>query len=247
MKKVVLDRHEWLPILMVGANSFAQSSFTDTGEVHREALGDFARGMKKSVKSLDPFKAFPRPETKPTRREAGLLTAEWIEYEIRSPGKSSRTIRRQVFDLLGPAARAEKNLPEPAIGKDQGLERGLNLLGETEFLLLPCQLSPDFVEDLVTTRRLANRKVWPELLRKGERATTKELRDLLAKFVPLPGHLHNLALIRSIWSNVAPEVFLDRPNILTHHVHLHESYSSAPWILSRMKWLFDPAPAPTRF
>src|SRR5205823_433682 len=127
------------------------------------------------------------PETKPTPKKAGRLTAEWIDYEIHSPGQPVRTIRRQLFDLLGPAARQDKIVREPALNNEQRLERGLTLLGETEVLVQVCRLSPDFIEHLVTTKMLANRKVFPELLRKGDKATNKELRDLLGKYVPLPG------------------------------------------------------------
>jgi hypothetical protein len=218
LQKAVLERHEWLPMLSIGTSHMAQASFTDTGEIHSEGLKIFAGGLEKAVQGFDPFKALPRPGTKPPPNEAGRLTAQWIDYEIRAPGRPVRTIRRQVFDLLGPAARQDKIVPEPAIGNEQRLERGLALLGETEVLLQVCRLSPDFVEHLVTAKMLANRKVFPELLRKGDGATNKELRDLLGKYVPLPGHLHSLALLRGEFSRVGQEMYLDRPNILSYHV-----------------------------
>ena len=42
----------------------------------------------------------------PEKKPAGVLTAEWIEYEIHVPGRPALKIRRDVFDLIGPAQRA---------------------------------------------------------------------------------------------------------------------------------------------
>src|SRR5207248_201979 len=70
---------------------------------------------------------------------AGKLTAEWIEYELRIPGQPSRKLRRQAFDLVGPAARAAGN--EPVIGEAQKVTRGLSLLGTTEVLSVPCAIA----------------------------------------------------------------------------------------------------------
>src|SRR5207253_1906339 len=53
-------------------------------------------------------------EQKPTSQ----LTAEWIEYQIIVGGEAVRTVRRPVFDCLGPAARAAKKIPSGALGDE---------------------------------------------------------------------------------------------------------------------------------
>jgi hypothetical protein len=216
LTKKVLEGSEWLPILSVGKNHLTQGSFTAAGDIHQQAAKRFRSGLDAAIGGFDPFKRLSKPDAE--AKPAAQLTAEWIEYEIHAPGRPGRKIRRQIFDLVGPAARAAG---KPAtLSAEQRLERGLSLLGETEILVLPCRLSMNFVDSLVTSRMLANRKVFPELLRLGEQAKDQELLDLFSKFTPLPGALHALALVRSEMNPGRGDVYLDRPNILSRHLRL---------------------------
>lgn len=64
-----------------------------------------------------------------TRRET-YATAEWVEYEIHAPGHQIRTVRREVFDLLGGGLRAIGStgpMASPDVNESRRLERALAL------------------------------------------------------------------------------------------------------------------------
>jgi hypothetical protein len=220
LAKAVLDQDEWLPIVSVGSSHFVEMSFTNAGETLKSAGQPLAGGLEGGVKGLDPFKRLSGLGGAREETPAGLLTAEWIEYEIRSPGQPARTIRREVFDLLGPAARADGKTKELAFDGGQRLQRGLTLLGETEILPVVCRLSADFVEELVVSRMLDNSKIVPELLRRNDLPTNKESQASLAQLTPLPGELHALALARWERSRFCDDLYLDRPNVFAFHRRL---------------------------
>lgn len=71
-------------------------------------------------------------ETAPT-----VLTALIAEYEIGSPGKPSRQLRRFIFDSLGPEARnaSGKPLPRPKWTDQQKIERGADLVALNDTLV----------------------------------------------------------------------------------------------------------------
>src|SRR5207302_2605850 len=50
------------------------------------------------------------PERPPeaVKHERTELTAEWLEFVIQAPGRPPQKIRRPIFDLIGPAARARQ-------------------------------------------------------------------------------------------------------------------------------------------
>jgi hypothetical protein len=87
----------------------------------------------------------------------GISSAEWIEFEIRAPGEPSHSIRREVFDLLGPAARAGSTASAPQISETSRLERGLALMGQTQILAIGNDLSPEFVCHQMALSLLASR------------------------------------------------------------------------------------------
>ena len=130
-----------------------------------------------------------------------------------------RTIRRQIFDALGPAARATGKPAAPVLTEAQRLERGLALLGESEILLLACQPSLEFVNHSIAEALLANRDVLLDMFRNGASITPKTLPDKVEKLKPLPSQLYGLALARQEWSRLRNDVYLDRLNILSYHKH----------------------------
>lgn len=223
LKTTVLAQNEWLPVLSVDDNMIAQSSFTDSGEVIQTPLalilgGAAQKSGKKIGDILDRGEIGEAPARKP-KKEA-QLTAEWIEYEIRVPGQAPRKIRREIFDLVGPAARSEGKLTTLEITEAHRLERGLTLMGETEILPLVSQLSPEFVGHLMAKNLLDNRETLLGILRQGKIADPKALDEQLGRFKPLPSQLYNLALARRKWSRFRGNVYLDHSNVLTYHRHL---------------------------
>src|SRR5207245_9026242 len=102
-----------------------------------------------------------------------LLTAEWLQYEIRVPGQTSQKFRRQVFDLLGPAQRSKGKVPMPTITREQQLHRGLSLMGQTDILPVVCHLTPQYVQHVAIQNLLVNGSVLRHELVKTNRMDFK--------------------------------------------------------------------------
>lgn len=78
----------------------------------------------------------PEPPAPPD--EAGgtvKVTAEWLEFEVKVPGRAIERHRRTVFDVLGPARRAAGGAQPPTIDSDVRRQRALALAGETDVLI----------------------------------------------------------------------------------------------------------------
>jgi len=225
LKTTVLAQHEWLPVLDVGSKKHFKRSFTDAGAINENTVANpmgkaVAERFKGAIKALDDLPTGPlsdAPQKKPER--APQLTAEWIEYEIRTPGQPVRTIRRQIFDVLGPAARATGKPAAPVLTESQRLERGLALLGESEIPLLACQPSPEFVAHSMAEGLLANREVLLDVMQNAASMRPNDLKDKMAKLKPLPSQLYGLALARQEWNRFRGDVYQDRANILSYHKH----------------------------
>ncbi|HUU22157.1 MAG TPA: hypothetical protein VM389_06430, partial [Phycisphaerae bacterium] len=215
-----LQQHEWLPFLQVGRTTIASSTFTDTGQVNDKPQLDPAGKVGAPVRGAfgDLSGALDESGAQPQKQDQ-QLTAEWLEYEIRSPGRPIQTIRRQMFDLIGPAARAARQTPLPD-GRAT-LQRALALLGHTRILLLPCQLSQAYVEHLCAQRALDSRQVILNLLRAERPSMPQEP-------VFLPAQLYALALARGQWARTRGEVFLDQPNILSFRSCLRAGAQGEP-------------------
>lgn len=223
LRSAVMSQHEWVPLLKIGSESVIQQGFFDTGEIdpkpNLDAMAKLSKGVGAAASRVtDAFGGIGQPEAqKPT--SPGILTAEWVEFEISSPGRPSRTVRRQVFDLIGSAARAH-GLPEaPPVNDRIRFDRGVAVLGTTEILPLGCRLSPEFVQHLAIANLLENRAPIVELLRGGG-TDTKKAMDQIGKLSPLPAPLYNWALARTAWSPHRDEVYLDQPNLVCLGRHI---------------------------
>jgi hypothetical protein len=197
-----------------------QSSFNDSGAVYKYSQAPLAGGLEKGIGSFNPFEKGKPQATSEKAKGQGRLTAEWIDYETRSPGRPAQKIRRQVFDLLGPAARTEKNVPRPKLEEADRLERGLGLMGETEILALGCKLPPDYVTHYAATAMLKNRQVLSRMFQEDVRVQAKNFTDRLKTLTPLPSPLYSLALARLGWGRHSCDVYLNCPNVLSHHKFL---------------------------
>lgn len=225
MKTTVQAQHEWLPVLGVGSKNYFKRSFTDAGTINENPVANplakgVAKGFEGAIKALEGLptgRGRDAPQKK--AKKAAQLTAEWIEYELRAPGQPVRTIRRQIFDVLGPAARSTGKPAAPVLTEAQRLERGLALLGESEILPLACQLSPEFIDHSMAEGLLANREILLDMFRNAASIAPNTSRDKMAKLKPLSSQLYGLALARHEWSRLRGDVYLDRANILSYHKH----------------------------
>lgn len=203
----VSDQREWLPTLQVGERTVIQSSFTDSGNLRTGATAS-PSGVG------DLFGALGAEVDPQSGRET--LTAEWIEYEIRAPKEAPRVVRREVFDLIGPARRQSRETPQ-GVTPESRLNRGLALLGTTDIVILPCQLSSTFLAHLSAERMLANHRPLEAVLKMTGRITRTKVSKHLESVRPLPDSLYALSLAQSQWSGEPGAVYVNQPNVFARH------------------------------
>ena len=150
-------------------------------------------------------------------KPASALSAVWIEYEIRTPGTPPETIRRTVFDLIGPAARAASS--SPALSMDDAKTRtrqaGMSML--TEILPIVCRIAPEFVAHLAAQTVLGSR---PLLEAVAEHAQPVAFAERLTQAaVPTVSGLYTLALARTAWSRRPGILFDERISLFTKHIY----------------------------
>lgn len=193
-----LKQREWLPVLTIGERRITGASVLDTGDLNSQpGAKPAAGGLVDAIGGGGPARA-------------GVLTAEWIEYEITSPGRDPQIIRREVFDLLGPAARAAGQGPR-ALTEQSRLLRSLSLLSETEILPLACQFSAEFVTHSTASRFIAAESALANVIAGDTRP------DQLNQTPVLPGPLHGLAVARGGLGRGDGSLYLDVPNVLSRH------------------------------
>ncbi len=218
LKETVLNLEEWIPVLTVGSEKIGEQSFTNSGEVNEKP------GEKKEQESggvAGGLMGLMR-ESKTKSEDVSKLTAEWIEFEIHSPGQTIRMIRRSVFDMVGPEKRKSAVINEPRFSDAQILKRNLLILGKTEILPLICKLSPEFVEYLSAREMLSNMEILISLVEDRNSIENEDVLVQLDLMSPLPGPLYNLALSRSSLSRFDKEIYLDSLNIFSLQTFLHE-------------------------
>ncbi len=209
-RAVVLAQREWLPTLTVGSRRVSRASITDTGEVND-------RSMRNPVALSAPsglFDALGGGGDDPP--PPGVLTAEWLDYVIRVPGAPVRTIRREIFDLLGPAARAARRAPAP-LTDEVRLARGLSLIGEIDILLVASRPSGAFIAHQAAVRLQAARPALETLIAVDTGVSRQFLVDRVSKVQRLPGRLHDLASARLDWGP-GRLVYTAQPNIFSRHL-----------------------------
>ncbi len=214
----VITEKEWMPILTINSDNITQSRFSIYGEIKKgepEGGRGFAGGLLKAFTS--------EKEREEKAKKDSYLTAEWIEYEIISPGQRAKTIWREIFDFLGPSVRQRSNIPEPRIGEKQRLSAQLKLLGEIEILPIVCSLSPKFLEFLTAKSMITNKDIFISLFREYNSLEPEDILTNLGEINPLPGPIYELALARSKLSQHAPETYLDCINIINCRKFLQES------------------------
>ena len=149
LKKALLSQHQWLPVLNVGRRQVADQGFGDNGNGF--ARGRFG-GQEEVGKAVgNTFGGFGGALAGGEAPDAsgGQVTAEWIEFEFRTPGQPARTIRQEVFDLIGPVVRLSKDLTKVEVGEAQQIQRALKLLGPARLLAVPCTPTSEYLTCLL--------------------------------------------------------------------------------------------------
>jgi flagellar biosynthesis GTPase FlhF len=188
----------------VAATGLLQANGDDPDAAHAGGIGGLGSAIAGAFGTND------------TEAADAALTAVWIEYEIRTPGAPPETIRRAVFDLIGPAARAASPVPPLAMDEASLLVRRAAMTMRTEMLPIVCRVAPEFVAHLMAQTLLGNR----ELLRTAAgNAESAAVADRLAESAaPTVSGLYALALARTAWSRRPGVLFDDRISLFTKHL-----------------------------
>jgi hypothetical protein len=229
LRTLAAAQREWVPVLTIGDRQVIQTGVRETGEVVAQPTLDPAKRAGKRTgaageRAADLLDASP-PPTAPT--VPSHFTAEWLEYVIHVPGDAPRVVRREVFDLIGPAARAAgKAAQPPRLDDDARLDRGLAMTSQVEVLVLPCRPSAAFVFHTFARNLLANGPLLTTLVR-DEPSDPRSLNPILQKFRPLLSELWNVAADRHEFSPVRDLTFYDRPTVLTRHQFIRRAAGSS--------------------
>lgn len=174
----------WDPILSIGDARIAGLRIEADGTIgDRPAGGDAGAvgGLGGGIGGM--FGGFGGGGDEP----AGALTALWLEFDVVTPGRGTQTERREVFDLVGAAARRDQT--EVTVDDSAAFVRAVALAGETEVLVAPAALAPEAVIATAATRLLAQREAWTSLYQNRADADPTEIRDRLNDMADLYGPL----------------------------------------------------------
>jgi len=230
LRAEALQQTEWLPILRIGPRQIEGSVIENTGRLKPKGgagpaamggLGGFLGGGEGDTGTGD-----------------GVLTAVWLDYVIRVPGQVPRTIRRALFDLIGPAARASaKNeaarepggSPAGELSAQQLETRALAILDRVDVLVQGAKYAPEYVVHQGATYLLAQQDSVVSLVERRN-AAPEDGREALDRLMPESAALLNLAVARFSQRFGSPAVFLDCPNILNWRSGLRFDGAKGPML-----------------
>jgi hypothetical protein len=225
-KDAILGGKEWMPVLEIGPDMIVQRSFTDKGGINENPnptpeakTGSTTRGVFRGLTG-----GLTGGSRKEEADEEGFLTSGWLEYDIYSPGHNEKTIRRELFDLLGSAARMAEEVTEPDFNDNQKLERGYSLFGIIEILPVLCQISPQFTDQVTSQYCVEQLRVLQAQLEDNNPVEDLNIRINMAADA-LQSPLYRWALLRPKWNQYVKSVYLDSVNIVNLRTRIAEDPS----------------------
>jgi hypothetical protein len=222
LREKILEQKNWLPLLQVDEDEISSLGFDIYGDPQNELKKKKQRASSPAGLAGGFQRALSGGESKSEEEKNAFLTAEWIDYEIYAPNQPPKYIRRQLFDLIGPAARFEGEVSEPGIDETSKMQRNLVLLGVTEFLPLCCHLSNDSIQNFANTQFLANRESFLSLFHMDIRQEPQELIEKVSSFKPFPTAMYKLVLYRP-----HPENYIDFANIISFHSYFFDTQAGS--------------------
>lgn len=210
----VQGEREWLPVISLGDDDHWESGIRANGEVDTDPqTQETGKAVRRAIDALG--------STSSAEIDATGFTAEWIEVELAAPGKAPRSMRRQVFDLVGTDLRSQAlsdDAPVPvSIGAEAVLSRNLSLLGNTVFLPLVSEVPREFVERLTLFRLWSQREL---LLQSGEAENDTDgdsVMETMSQVRPFHARLWTYALAHRTWSPSSANTYLAAPNLIAWH------------------------------
>ncbi|MBA2126328.1 hypothetical protein DLM45_08835 [Hyphomicrobium methylovorum] len=231
----LLTQKEWMPSLTVEGEGYQQASILDTGTVNPDpqprsnpflSLAFPAAGKVGRVADLfdqmlseqaSPEDIEREKEAGEKARAEGELTAEWLEYTIDIPGEESKTVRREIFDILGPALRQSGDLASFRLDEKKRLARAGGEMTETDLVILPCWPAATYLADKTAELALANKAVLKELSRDPFGKSPPNSIEMFSKMSGMAAPAYLYSALRSEVRSTIGSVFIDRPQIVAQH------------------------------
>jgi len=217
---LVRSVEEWVPLLSVGSTTHFELAVNNQGVARKHSFSS-SGGLLSGATGLlsSGMEAVSGPQDSQTGQPQTVLTAEWLEYQICVPGQPARMIRRQIFDLLGPARRSEPAVAPIVLTPDQQATRALAQMGAIDILIAPCELSPDFANELFAESFLGmTRTLRPAEQKEGGAAADLLVKDI-ARLRLQCGPLYSLALARAVLPRDTAAHFIAQPNVFAYHAY----------------------------
>lgn len=208
-RRAALQQEAWSAALIVGDRVAAHGRLA-ASEGGREANSGGVGGLGGAITG-----AVSARSSQPSGAD-NLLTAVWIEYELRSPGRRARVVRRSVFDLVGPANRRESRFDVVRSPTDSlRLARSLALMMRTQILVLGAHPASEFVMHTFARSATANAELLRAIAMPGSAFDQHRVDSLLKVAVPSVDPLHTFAVLRQ--EALGHLGFLDQPSVFTRH------------------------------
>ncbi len=158
-REALLAITEWRPTLFVNDVTFGKSTVNADGTIREDGGGGGAGALGGGIGGM--FGGFGGSTAGAEDESAGAFTALWLDYTVTAAGAFETTYRREVFDLLGPAARAA-GVTALELTEEQLLERAAALSGQTDIVVAGAGLPPEAVEAAALSRLLSDENAWLE-------------------------------------------------------------------------------------
>ncbi len=194
------ETEEWLPVLNFDDKTTYQNSIMTNGNLNEnpnidsdvEALGQSAGGLFGG--GLTGGATQEEPESH--------FSALWIDYDLNIPGQENQQIRREIFDLIGAAERAEGNFILD-VDDSAELERNLTLAGETQVMTQVGWLSTPFAQKLALEDVVSSIEQSIEFYEEQSEVSAENLADQKG----LPADLLSFLLARNKLSPYAENIY----------------------------------------
>ena len=202
---------EWLPVLRHGGDFIYQKAFDRAGNLLRRKPGEvaIARKMETATSAL---KGLGNPD----KADPTHLTALWLEYRVELPGREPNSVRRELFDIIGPGRRhlaiGSLSLNAAAIR-----ERGRLLMG-THRILVTSAEPPTIALERSALELWANQG--PQIAALVRLARGAEDDEIVARAYREPIMALDLLVLATARHQLSPypsSIYLASPNILTTH------------------------------
>ena len=229
----LMTQKEWMPALTVGGEAYQQGSVRDSGDLNPDPkpksnpflalafpaagkVGRVADVFDDLLEQAAPEGGGNAPPGDAVRAE-GELTAEWLEFTILVPGEQPKIVRRELFDILGPATRSSGDFSNFRMDDDKRLARSAGEMIETEILIQPSWPASEFVADLTAQLALTNKPVLDEFARDPFGKAPPNSMELFSKMTGIAGPAYLYSMLRSEVVMTSPSVFVDRPQVVAQH------------------------------